>query len=94
MTFMKIEDAVELMKMEYAEMPGLRLTFCQAQRLWNLSDDLCAQALGTLTACGFLARTSDGAYVRVTTHAGADQRVRSSASPVSVEAISSLIRAM
>jgi len=36
-----IADAVELIRMEYAEMPGLSLTFWQAQRLWNLSEEVC-----------------------------------------------------
>ena len=44
-----VEDAAELMQMEYAEMPGLKLTFWQARRLWNLSEDLCERALATLT---------------------------------------------
>jgi hypothetical protein len=50
--------------MEYAEMPGLKLAFWQAQRLWNLSDQLCHRALATLTGSGFLTRTPDGVYVR------------------------------
>ena len=63
MRFMQIIEAVELIQMEYAEMPELKLTFWQAQRLWNLSDSLCERALSILTTSGFLARTSDGAYV-------------------------------
>jgi hypothetical protein len=58
-----VDEAVELIRMEYAEMPELRLTFWQAQRLWNLSDELCHRALAVLTRSGFLARTRDGAYV-------------------------------
>jgi hypothetical protein len=64
MQFMKVQDAVDLIRMEFAEMPGLQLTFWQAQRLWNLSDDLCDRALGTLTRSGFLVRTRDGRYRR------------------------------
>lgn len=64
MPILQVEDAAELIQMEYAEMPGLKLTFWQARRLWNLSEDLCARALAALTASGFLAQTSDGAYVR------------------------------
>jgi hypothetical protein len=61
---MPVEEAVQLIEMEYAEMPGLRLTFWQAQRLWNFSDDLCDRALSALLRTGFLMRTSDGTYVR------------------------------
>jgi hypothetical protein len=44
-------------------MPELKLTSWQAQRLWNLSDELCERALAALIGSGFLARTPDGAYV-------------------------------
>jgi len=64
MPVMQVAEAVELIQMEYQEMPQLRLTFWQARRLWNLSDDLCERALSALTGSGFLARASDGAYVR------------------------------
>jgi hypothetical protein len=64
MQFMPVDEAVELMKMEYAEMPDLKLTFSQASRLWNLSDELCRRALNALTGSGFLIRTPDGVYVR------------------------------
>jgi hypothetical protein len=57
----RVDDAIELMQMEYAEMPALRLTFWQVQRLWNLSQEQCEQAL---TASGFLVLTTDGEYVR------------------------------
>jgi hypothetical protein len=82
MPVLEVEEAAQLMQMEYAEMPGLRLTFWQAQRLWNLSDELCQRALATLTGSGYLARTPDGAYVR------------SGASPISVDRIASIVRAM
>jgi hypothetical protein len=61
---MRVHDAAELMRMEYAEMPGLQLTFWQARRLWNLSEDLCQRVLSTLVASGYLVRTSDGRYRR------------------------------
>ena len=60
----EFRDVIELMRLEYAEMPGLKLTFWQAQCLWNLSDDQCERALAELTAAGFLARTREGAYIR------------------------------
>jgi hypothetical protein len=59
-----LPDVVELMQMEYAEMPELRLTLRQARRLWNVSTALCERALDTLIGIGFLARTADGAYIR------------------------------
>jgi ribulose bisphosphate carboxylase small subunit len=71
MYVLEFRDVLELMRMEYAEMPQLRLTFWQAQHLWNLSNEQCEQALAALTASGFLAQTHDGAYIRresVVTH--------------------------
>jgi hypothetical protein len=48
---------------EYLEMPGLRLTSAQAQRLWGLDRRTCDDLLSTLTRTHFLARTKDGAFV-------------------------------
>ena len=51
---------------EYLEMPGLRLTCAQAQRLWGLDAASCAEALQMLIEAGFLRRTDAGQYVRLT----------------------------
>ena len=51
-------------RMEYVEMPGLRLTSRQAGRLWNLDQTACEEILATLVQELFLSRTSDGAYLR------------------------------
>jgi len=67
MEFLEFEDAIDLMHMEYAEMPGLRLTFSQARRMWNLTDEVCGRALAALTASGFLEQRNDGTYVRTGT---------------------------
>lgn len=64
MQFVRIEDAVQRIQMDFAEMPGLSLTFWQAQRLWNLSQDLCARALNELIASGYLVQTRGGCYRR------------------------------
>ena len=64
MVFMALEDAMELIRMEYHELPGLTLTFRQAQRLWNLSDQLCELALRTLVREGFLVTSPAGTFVR------------------------------
>ena len=61
---LEVEGAADLLRMEYAEMPGLQLTFWQVQRLCNLSDDLCESALALLMRSRFLVRTGDGQYRR------------------------------
>jgi hypothetical protein len=51
-------------RMEYVEMPGLRLTSRQASRLWNLDQAACEAILATLVEELFLSRTRDGSYLR------------------------------
>ena len=48
---------------EYLEMPGLRLSSAQAQRLWGLDRRTCEELLIVLAAANFLARTKDGSFV-------------------------------
>lgn len=51
---------------EYLEMPGLRLTCAQAQRLWGLDQQTCLTVLDSLISDGFLQRGRDGLYARLT----------------------------
>lgn len=50
---------------EFLEMPGLRLTLAQAQRLWGLDAEICRYLLEVLTAFDFLGRAQDGTYRRL-----------------------------
>jgi hypothetical protein len=52
---------------EYLEMPGLRLTLEQAQRLCGVERMLCRTVLDALVEAKFLFRTPDGQYARLTT---------------------------
>lgn len=63
-------DVLQRVQGEYIEMPGLRLTPAQAQRLWGLDRAACDALLGALVDAKFLFRTRDGAFVRsdVRTH--------------------------
>jgi hypothetical protein len=49
---------------EYLEMPGLRLTTAQAQRLWTIDQPTCESLLNALVEAKFLDRTRDGSFVR------------------------------
>ena len=49
---------------EFMEMPGLQLTPAQAARLWALDRPTSERILDGLASSGFLARTSEGAYLR------------------------------
>ena len=62
---MRIDDVLQRIQGEFVEMPGLRLTAAQAQRLWGLERDVCTALLGALVDARFLAQTHDGAFVRV-----------------------------
>lgn len=62
---MRIDEVLQRIQGEYVEMPGLRLTPAQAQRLWGLERDVCDALLGALVDAKFLTQTRDGAYVRV-----------------------------
>ena len=64
MTFLTdMTDLLRLVRAEYREMPGLRLTQRQAQRLWNLDSTTCEGILEALESTRFLRRTSDHSYV-------------------------------
>lgn len=47
---------------EFGEMPGMRLTTAQIRRLWALTDVECVNVLQHLVADGFLAEGPDHRY--------------------------------
>jgi hypothetical protein len=59
-----LDEAFRRVQGEYIEMPGLRLTTAQAQRLWGLDRAACDALLGALVDAKFLSKTRDGAFVR------------------------------
>ena len=59
-----LTDVLRRVKGEYIEMPGLRLTTEQAQRLWGLDPAACDALLDALVDAKFLFKTRDGAFVR------------------------------
>jgi hypothetical protein len=62
---MRIDEVLQRIQGEFVEMPGLRLTGAQAQRLWGLERDVCDALLGALVDAKFLSQTRDGAFVRM-----------------------------
>jgi DNA-binding GntR family transcriptional regulator len=50
---------------EYLEMPGMRLTLEQAQRLCGVERTLCKSALDALVESKFLSVRRDGTYARL-----------------------------
>jgi hypothetical protein len=59
-----IADWAQLVRAEYAEMPGLQLTERQIQRLLSLDTALCDAVIASLIAGRFLKQTHGDAYVR------------------------------
>ena len=59
-----LDELLLLMRMEYEEMPDMKLSLAQARRLWDVPVDLCDAALGTLVSAGFLTRNRDGSFLR------------------------------
>src|SRR5262245_24657225 len=59
------DEVIRRVQGEFLEMPGLRLTEAQAQRLWGLDARSCRELLGALVDAKFLFRTRDGAFMRV-----------------------------
>jgi hypothetical protein len=57
-----------IIRAEFDEMPGMRLTAPQACRLWGLTAEECALALGDLVESGFLIRDREGRFSRSRDH--------------------------
>jgi hypothetical protein len=66
---MRDDDAMinwlRLIRAEYNEIPGLRLTKPQVRRLWNLDPATCDAVLTALESDRFLKRTQAGTYIKV-----------------------------
>ena len=54
---------LDIVRAEYLEMPGLRLTGRQAQRLWALDGATCDALLDMLESTHFLRRSPRGDYL-------------------------------
>lgn len=61
---------------EFLDMPGLRFTCQQAQRLWGLDEPACRQLLEYLVDAEFLCRPGRGVYTRLTDGHTARPRAR------------------
>ena len=80
LTIMAMKDAapseqewIQIIRGEFLEIPGLRLTSDQVQKLWGLHRDACAAVLENLLHQRFLQLTADGHYVRAGSSAGVRQ---------------------
>ena len=60
-----IHDVLKRLRGEYLEMPGLRLTAKQVQRLCGIEEMVCQSVLKALVDSKFLCVRTDGSYARV-----------------------------
>jgi hypothetical protein len=58
------EQVLERIHAEYLEMPDMRLTLEQLQRLCGIERSLCQVVLDSLVQAKFLCVTSNGSYAR------------------------------
>lgn len=77
-----VEQVLSRIHAEFLEMPGLRLTRQQAQRLWGLDEETCGTLLNRLLESGFLQVGRDGGYSRMTEGPIAGDRRRASVTGV------------
>ena len=59
-----ITSLLHLIRSEFIEMPGLRLTPAQAARLWGIERHTSEHILDGLVLAGFLLKNREGAYLR------------------------------
>lgn len=62
-TVLVLTETIRRVRAEFLEMPGLKLTVPQAQRLWGVDCRTCEAVIDQLTETQFLSRTRDGAVV-------------------------------
>jgi hypothetical protein len=60
-----MRHTIERLRAEFLEMPGLRLTVAQTQRLCGVDHVRCQDVLDALVAVRFLRRHPDGSYSRL-----------------------------
>ena len=60
------QRVLERIRAEYREMPGMKLTAEQLQRLCGIEQSVCKPILDSLVQTGFLSLRRDGTNVRLT----------------------------
>jgi hypothetical protein len=60
-----MDRTLDRLRGEFLEMPGLRMTLAQAQRLCGLEPNRCKALLDGLVNVKFLSLTPDGSYARL-----------------------------
>ena len=61
-THLDVGTLVDIVESEFHEMPGMRLTSAQAQRLWHMSPETCQQVFERLIEKGSMDVDAGGRY--------------------------------
>ena len=64
MNKLPFQQALERIRAEYQEMPGMKLTLEQVARLSGVDRSVCQQVLAALVNAKFLSLRNDGSYTR------------------------------
>jgi hypothetical protein len=64
MNKLPFQQALERIRAEYQEMPGMKLTLEQVERLSGVDRSVCQQVLDALVNAKFLSLRRDGSYTR------------------------------
>jgi hypothetical protein len=83
------QQAFERIRAEYLEMPGMRLTPPQVQRLSGAEIAICKLVLDDLVRAKFLYMGPDGSYIRGNDDAPTRLRMAKAASDITVRGIAS-----
>ena len=65
MTKLPYEQVFERIRAEFLEMPGMRLTAAQVERLAGEDRSICQSVLDDLVRAGFLCASENGSYGRL-----------------------------
>ena len=60
-----MRETIERLQAEFLEMPGLRLSVGQVQRLCGVDETMCQEVLDALVDIKFLRLNADGTYARL-----------------------------
>ncbi len=60
-----MKAVIDRIRAEFLEMPGLRLTVRQVQRLFGVDHATCQEVLDVLVGIKFLRMNADGTYMRM-----------------------------
>lgn len=84
-------QAFDRIRAEYQEMPGMRLTVQQVERLSGVESSICRCVLDDLARAQFLRADSDGTYLRATADVvgGGSSRRRAAEGQVPASSLSS-----